>query len=268
MAEVSTHRVPVTHRLLPGATLAVYQRNLVVFRRIWRIFAAGLAEPFLWLASIGIGVGALVTGFEVGGRTVSYAEFVAPALLASTAFNGAIMDSTYNVFFKIKYDKVYDAMLATPVTTGDIVRGDLAWATTRGTLYSAVFLLAMGALNLTHTWWVLLALPATVLISLSVGAVGFALTTFMRSWQDFEYIQLAIMPMLLFSGIFFPVTGYPDALRWVVEATPMYRAVVLVRELSTGAPGWASLVSVAYLLVMALVGTLVAARRMDRVMRP
>jgi lipooligosaccharide transport system permease protein len=227
-----------------------------------------MVSPFLWLASIGVGVGALVTGFEVGGQELSYAEFVAPALLASTALNGAIMDSTFNVFFKLKYDRVYDAMLATPLTTGDIVRGDLAWATSRGAIYSAVFLLAMAFLGLAHSWWLLLALPATLLISLATSAVGFALTTFMRSWQDFEYIQLAMMPMLLFSGIFFPVTTYPDVLRWIVELTPMYRAVALVRELSVGAPGWASLASVAYLLVMAAIGVSIASRRLDRVMRP
>lgn len=251
-----------------GGAPAVFERNLTVFRRIWKLFLAGLAEPFLWLASIGVGVGALVTGFEVGGRQLSYAEFVAPALLASTALNGAIMDSTFNVFFKMKYDRVYDAMLATPLTTGDVVRGDLAWATTRGAVYSAVFLTAMGVLGLAGSWWVLLALPATVLISLATGSVGFALTTFMRSWQDFEYIQLAMMPMLLFSGIFFPVSTYPDALRWVVEVTPMYRAVALVRELAVGAPGWASLASVLYLLGMAAIGVAIASRRLDRLMRP
>ncbi len=252
---------------LQGAA-AVFERNLTVFRRIWKLFLAGLAEPFLWLASIGVGVGALVSGFDVGGRELSYAEFVAPALLASTALNGAIMDSTFNVFFKLKYDRVYDAMLATPLTTGDIVRGDLAWATARGAIYSAVFLVAMGVLGLVGSWWVLLALPATLMISLATGAVGFALTTFMRSWQDFEYIQLVMMPMVLFSGIFFPVSTYPDAVRWVVELTPMYRAVALVRELSIGAPGWASLASVAYLAAMAAIGVAIASRRLDRVMRP
>ncbi len=251
-----------------GGPASVFERNLTVFRRIWKLFLAGLAEPFLWLASIGVGVGALIAGFRVGGQELTYAEFVAPALLASTALNGAIMDSTFNVFFKLKYDRVYDAMLATPLTTGDIVRGDLAWATARGAIYSTVFLLAMGVLGLTHSWWVLLALPATVLISLATSAVGFALTTFMRSWQDFEYIQLVMMPMMLFSGIFFPVSTYPDALRWVVEVTPMYRAVALVRELSIGAPGWASVASVAYLLVMAAIGVSIASRRLDQVMRP
>jgi lipooligosaccharide transport system permease protein len=178
------------------------------------------------------------------------------------------MDSTFNVFFKLKYDRTYDAMLATPLSTGDIVRGDLAWATARGAIYSTVFLVAMAVLGLVGSWWVVLALPATVLIGLATGAVGFALTTFMRSWQDFEYIQLVMMPMMLFSGTFFPVSTYPDGLRWVIELTPMYRAVALVRELSTGAPGWASLGSVAYLLVMAVIGVAIASRRLDRVMRP
>lgn len=249
-----------------GGPRSVIERNLLIVRRNWKPFLSVFAEPFIWLFSIGIGVGALVDGFEVGGRQLAYEEFVAPAMLAAVAANGAILDTTFNVFFKLRYDKTYEAMIATPLTPVDIVRGDLTWALLRGSLYSAAFLLAMLALGMISSPLALLALPAAMLTGFAFGGVGFALTTFMRSWQDFELVTLAMMPLLLFSATFFPVTAYPDAVRWVVEATPLYRAVVLVRELSTGMVSWASLVSVVYLVVMGAVGLRVAARRTDRIL--
>jgi lipooligosaccharide transport system permease protein len=249
-----------------GGPRALIERNTVLIRRNWKPFLSVFAEPFIWLFSIGIGVGALVDGFVVGGQELRYEEFVAPAMLAAVAANGAIIDTTFNVFFKLRYDKTYEAMVATPLTPLDIVRGDLTWALVRGSLYSATFLLAMVAMGMISSPWALLALPAATLSGFAFGGVGFALTTFMRSWQDFEFVTLAMMPLLLFSATFFPVDAYPEAVRWVVEATPLYRAVVLVRELCTGLVSWASLVSVVYLAVMGWVGLRVAARRMDRIL--
>jgi len=106
-------------------------------------------------------------------------------------------------------------------------------------------------------------LPAALLIGLAFGAVAMALTTYMRSWQDFELVTLSTLPMFLFSATFFPVTTYPGVLRWVVEATPLYRGVVLCRELTTGVVTWDSAVSVVYLVAMGLAGLLVARRRLD-----
>ena len=88
----------------------------------------------------------------------------------------------------------------------------------------------------------------------------------MRSWQDFELVTLTMMPLVLFSATFFPVSAYPDALRWVVEVTPLYRGVVLVRELTVGAPTWASLLSVGYLLVVGAIGVTIASRRVHRIL--
>ena len=106
-------------------------------------------------------------------------------------------------------------------------------------------------------------MPAALLIGLAFGGVCMALTTWMRSWQDFEWVTLATIPMFLFSATFFPVEAYPGVVRWVVELTPLYRGVVLCRELTTGAVSWASLLSVAYLVVMGVAGLLVVRRRLD-----
>lgn len=121
----------------------------------------------------------------------------------------------------------------------------------------------MLAMGLVSSWWAVLVVPAALLIGAAFGAVCMALTTWMRSWQDFELVTLATLPMFLFSATFFPVSAYPGAVRWVVEATPLYRGVVLCRELTTGAVTWASAVSVVYLLVMVVVGLLLCRRRLD-----
>ncbi len=225
-------------------------RNYLVYRRVWKLFLTGFLEPVFYLLSIGIGVGQLVEGFEFNGEPIEYAAFVAPGMLAASAFNGALLDSTYNVFFKLRYDKLYDQMLATPLTTGDVARGEIVWGQLRGGSYSAAFLVVMLAMGLIDSWWALLALPAALLIGFAFSAVFMSITTFFKSWQDFDKITLVQLPLFLFSATFFPVTAFDGWLRWVVEATPLYRGVVLCRELTTGSVTVASAVSVVYLVAM------------------
>ncbi len=249
-----------------GGASSLFVRNFLAYRRGWAYFVTGFLEPVLYLLSIGIGVGALVTGFEVGGHHLGYTEFVAPAMLATSAMNGALIDSTFNVFFKLKFQKAYDAVLATPLGPADVARGEVSWAVSRGAIYSAGFLGVMAVMGLLGSWLAVLALPAAVLIGFAVAGAGMALTTYMKSWQHFEYIQLATMPMFLFSATFFPVTTYTGVWRWVVEVTPLYRGVVLVRELCTGLVTVESAISVVYLLVMGAVGITVASRRLGRLL--
>ncbi len=238
-------------------------RSYIVYRQQWKLFLTGFLEPVFFLFSIGIGVGQLIGQFEVNGQAIPYAEFVAPGMLAVSAFNGALMDSTYNVFFKLKYEKLYDQMLATPLTTADIARGEIIWGQLRGSSYSAAFLLLMWALGMLHSWTAILALPAALLIGFAFSAVCMAATTWMTSWQDFDKITLVQLPLFLFSATFFPITAYDGWLRWVVEATPLYRGVVLCRELTLGDVGIESVVSIVYLVVMGLIGMLVVRRRLD-----
>lgn len=244
----------------------IVRRNFTVYKSSWLVFLTGFLEPVLYLFSIGIGVGQMIDGFTFNGRFVSYAAFVAPAMLAASAMNGAILDSTFGIFFKLRYDKVYEGVLATPMRTVDIARGELAWSLMRSATYAAGFVVVMAAMGLASSWWAVLAWPATWLIGFAFAGLGMALTTFMKSWQDFEYIQLGIVPMFLFSATFFPVTAYPGVLRWVVEATPLYRGVTLTRELSTGAVTLDSLVSVVYLLALGALGLTIASRRLDKLL--
>ncbi|MBA2559157.1 MAG: ABC transporter permease [Propionibacteriales bacterium] len=240
----------------------VVERNFLVYRRNWVIFLSGMFEPVLFLLSIGVGVGSLVGRFPLAdGSQVGYVEFVAPAMLAASAMNGALFDSTYNVFFKMTFEKQYDALLATPLGPGDIARGEVTWALLRGACYSAAFIVIMVVMGLVTSWWMLLALPATMLIGYAFAGTGMALTTWMRSWQDFEYVQLAIMPMFLFSATFYPLSTYPDPIEAIVRWTPLYQGVVLCRDMALGTMGWECVTAVLYLAVMGSVGLYVASRR-------
>ena len=261
-----TSTTPARHLDPLAATRLLVWRSTLVYRKEWKLFVTGFLEPLFYLLSIGIGVGALIPTFTFHGHHVPYAEFVAPGMLAASAFQGAMIDSTFSFFFRLRYDKVYDGILATPMSTADIARGEIAWSQIRGGAYSTVFLLVMAALGLTHSWWAVLALPATLLIGFAFAAVGMAVTTWMTSWQDFDKVTAVQLPLFLFSATFFPVTVFHGALRWVVEATPLYRGVVLCRELTTGVLTWDSAVSVVYLVVMGLAGAAVVRRRLDKLL--
>ncbi len=258
--------VTLTARVVPvpvrGTGWRLVERNFVVYKRAWPIFLTGFLEPVLYLFSIGIGVAGLVSGFRLpDGELIGYTAYVAPALLAASAMNGSLFDSTYGLFFRMKYAKLYDAILATPLRPWDVATGELTWALLRGAAYSAMFVLVMSLMGLVASWWTVLALPAAMLIGYAFGGAGMALTTWMTSWQDFEYIQLAIMPMFLFSGTFYPLSAYPHLLQWLVQVTPLYQGVTLCRALTTGHLGVGTLVAVAYLAAMGTGGLLVAARR-------
>lgn len=243
------------------------ERNIMHFRRTWIILLSGFFEPVFYLFGIGYGLGSLVPSVVgADGRAISYGLFVAPALLASSAMNGAIYDSTFNVFFKLRYAKTYDAVLATPLGVGDIALGEITWALMRGTVYSLGFVIVMLAFGLVASPWALLTLPAAMLIGFAFAAVGMAATTFMREWTDFDYVTMVTLPLFLFSATFYPITAYPEALQVVVSLTPLYQGVDLLRALTTGAVSPGILGHVVYLLVMGLVGLWIASRRLDKLL--
>lgn len=250
-----------------GMARALIQRNLIAWKHAWPTLVSGFFEPVFYLFSLGIGLGALVGEVSLpDGGSVSYAAFVAPALLASSAMNGAVFDTTGNVFFKLKYAKLYDCVLATPLGPRDVAVAEVTWALLRGTAYAAAFLAVMAVSGTVSSWWAVLTLPAAVLIGLAFAGVGMAATTFMRSWQDFDLVQLAVLPMFLFSATFYPLGTYPPSLQWVVQVTPLYHAVALTRDLALASIGPAILGHVVYLAVLGLAGMFVAARRLERLL--
>jgi lipooligosaccharide transport system permease protein len=256
--------VPV--RVGTGRSRGVLERNAVNMRRGWLVVLSGFFEPLFYLLSIGVGLGALVGSVHVGGHLVPYRTFVAPAMLATSAMNAAIAETTFNVFHKLRFSKLYTAVLNTPVAPGDIAVGEISWSVVRGGLYSATFLVVMAALGLVGSWWALLALPAALLLGGAFAAVGMALTTFMRSWTDFEYVTLVQLPLFLFSATFYPLSTYPGPVQLVVRLTPLYQGVALLRGLVTGDVGPVLLVHAAYLAVMGAVGLVLTARRLERLL--
>lgn len=238
------------------------ERNVLVYRHTWMILFSGFFEPVFYLFSIGVGIGHLVGNVE----GVPYRTFVAPALMASSAMNGATLESTMNIFHKLKYAKIYDAVLATPVDVGDVALGEIAWCLIRGALYGTGFMVVMTAMGLVESPWGILALPAAVLIGFAFAATGMAATTYVRSWSDFEIVQLVLVPLFLFSATFFPLSTYAAPMRIVVQCTPLYHGVALIRSLTTGDVSAALLWHVAYLTGMGVIGLLVTSRRLARLL--
>jgi lipooligosaccharide transport system permease protein len=183
-------------------------------------------------------------------------------MLATSAMNGAIFDATYNMFFKLKYARTFEAMLATPIGPRDIAIGEVAWSMLRVGVYATGFVVISLALGLVLSWWALLALPVALLVGTSFSAVGMAATTWIRGFADFDYIQLAIVPLFLLSATFYPVSTYPPHLRWVVELSPLYHGVALERALFLGDVGWGLMGHVAVLVVLAAVGVVATRRRL------
>ena len=244
----------------------LFERNLMVYRRAWMIIFSGVFEPLFYLFSMGIGLGHFVGKVPgPGGQLVSYASFVAPALLASAAMNGAVYDSS-NVFWKIKYQKTYDAVLSTPVGPADVVVGETAWALFRGFLYAVSFLVVAAVLGLIESPWAILALPGAVLIGFAFAGMGVAAITYFRTWQDFELLALVQLPMFLFSATFFPMSTYPDAIQWVVRFSPLYHANELLRSLNFGTIGWEQAVNIVYVAALGVAGVYVAQRRIGRLL--
>jgi lipooligosaccharide transport system permease protein len=189
-------------------------------------------------------------------------------MLANAAMNGAIFDTTYNFFSKLKYGKTYDGMLATPLDAHDIARGEVLWALARGGVYAIGFLLVMVAFGLVVSPWGVLVVPVALLIGFAFAGMGLGATTYMRSFLDFDKVAMAIVPLFLFSATFFPLERYPDALAWVVRCSPLYQGVVLCRALTLGEVHPALLLNVAYLAAMGYAGTRLASRRITQLLQP
>lgn len=250
----------------PGSGYLI-ERHARAYGHAWAMLVSGFFEPLFYLLSIGVGLGKLVGSVTgPGGHPIDFRSFVAPALLASSAMNGALFDSTYNVFFRLKYAKLYDAALATPMRADEIALGEIGWALIRGGLYGSAFMVVMLAFGLVHSVWAVADVPAALLIGFAFAGTGMAATTFMKSWQHFEYVILASLPMFLFSTTFYPLAVYPRPLQIAVECTPLYQGVALLRDLTLGVIEPVLLWRAAYLAVMGAIGLYIAGVRITRLL--
>jgi lipooligosaccharide transport system permease protein len=228
--------------------LAVWRRNASMYARTWRWnILPNFFEPVLYLLSIGIGVGAYITGM----RGLSYVEFLAPGLLCVAAMNGASFEVTYNIYVRLTYEKAYDAMLTTPVEPSDILAGEVLWAVTRATVYGGCFYLVLAAFGLAPLPVSLLAVPLLPLAGLLFAAIGISFSLRVQVIDMFSfYFTLFLTPLFLFSDVFFPLEERLSGIwLWVAELLPLLHPVRLARAVFYGQASLLVLWDLAYILV-------------------
>lgn len=218
-------------------TLRALRCWLVIYRRIWRSsVASSFLGPLFYLGAMGFGLGSLVNAHGTAGLGgVSYLQFVAPAILATQAMQTAISESTFPVFGSVKWNMTYISARATPLRPKDIYRGHLLFNTLRIAMNSAVFLAAMSAFGAARSPWVLLGLPAATLTGLAFAAPVAAWAVTLKVETSFNYVlRFGMIPLMLFSATFFPLSRLPGWMRPVAYATPLWHGVALCRGLSLG----------------------------------
>jgi lipooligosaccharide transport system permease protein len=248
-----------------GRSRVVLERSWIQFKSsAWIVVASGFIEPLLNLVVFGFGVGQFIGDIQLeNGQSVSYASFVVPGLLATAAMMGAVMDATWNVFFKIHESRLYHAMLATSLGPMDVALGEIAWALLRGALYSSAFMIVVTPLGLIESWWALLAIPAGALIGFGFAAIGMAATSYMTSFQHMGMINIVILPITLFSGSFFPLSILPSWIANIVRWTPLTQGIDLMRMLTLGTVYSSIWVHVLYFTVFIAGGLYFTTRRLN-----
>ena len=252
-------------RYYAGRSRAVIERSYIAFKSsTWFVILSGFVEPVLYLLSFGYGVGQFIGNIDSGtGKMVSYAAFIAPGLLATSAMNGAVYDSTWNVFFKMHESRLYHGMLATSLGPLDVALGEMAWALLRGLVYAMGFMIVVAPLGLIPSWWGILAIPAAVLIAFGFAALGMAITSYFTTFQQMGLINVALLPIFLFSGAFYPLSVFPGWAQAFIKVLPLWHGIELIRGLTLGAINMGLLNHVLYFLVMIVGGLFFTTRRLN-----
>jgi lipooligosaccharide transport system permease protein len=263
IAERQANRMGAKH--YAGRSHVILERSLVALKSSnWFPVVSGFLEPLLYLFSFGYGVGTLIGDIQVSnGQVVSYAMFIAPGLLATSAMNGAIYDSTWNVYFKLHEGKIYHGMLATSLGPLDVALGEILTALIRGFAYAVGFMAVATPMGLIPSWWGVLAIPAAVLIAFGFASIGMAITSYFKSYQQMGLINISLLPIFLFSGSFYPLSVFPDWAQIIIKTLPLWHAIELIRNLSLGIINFSLLGHIAYFLVMIVVGLFFTTRRLN-----
>jgi lipooligosaccharide transport system permease protein len=259
----TTVRAPSAAALpsLPGRwdlSVRAFRCWLVMYRRTWRSSIwSSVFGPLFYLGAMGYGLGSLVDKHgtaSLGG--VPYPVFVAPAVLAVQAMNSGLSNAMFPVFGGIHWNKIYIAARATMLRPADIYRGHLLFITMRIAMNSACFVVVMAAFGLVKSWWAVLLLPASVLLGAAFAAPIAAWAVTLRVQTPMNYvIRFGSVPLMLFSGTFFPVSQLPGWLRPIAYATPLWHGAALCRSLSLGTVTVGSAaIHVGYLVAMTAIG--------------
>ena len=251
------------HDVYSGRARVLIQRSYFAMKSSsWLIILSGFFEPVFYLLSFGYGVGQLIGEIEYAGELIPYIAFIAPALLATSAMNGAIYDSTWNVFFKMRYARTYQGMLSTSLGPLDVALGVIGWALLRGFAYAIGFMVIVTPLGIVISWWAVLAVPTAVLIAFGFASLGMAITSYLTSFQQMNWLNFFLLPMFLFSGTFFPLEIYPDALQSLVKLLPLWHAVELMRAVMLGNLETGDVAHIAYFLAMIAAGLWFTTKRL------
>lgn len=207
----------------------LWQRNVLSYSHSWQInILPNFFEPFFYLLAIGFGLGRFVE--TIGG--VEYASFIAPGLAATSAMYGTTFEVTFNVFVKLHFEKLYDAVVVTPLAPEDVVVGEMIWGITRSLIYGLPFVLIASFFGLIDSWWALASPLAVVAVGFCFSMIGLTFTAFIPRIDLYSfYYTLFITPMFLFSGIFFPIGSLPDWAEPLAWLSPLFHSAALFREL-------------------------------------
>jgi len=242
--------------LYSGNARAVIERGFkVILTQNWMILVSGFFEPVFYLMAMGFGLGGLIgTVTGPGGQQVDYVAYIAPALLATSAMNGAIYDSTWNVFFKMHFAKLYQGMMSTSLGPLDVAIGEIFMALFRGFLYALGFMAVLYGFGIVSGGGALLMIPAAVLVAFGFASFGMGVTSFMKTFQQMDVINFFMLPMFLLSSTLYPITVYPEPIQWFVKVMPLWHGIELMRQLSVGVFTAQTPVHVSYFLLMTVLG--------------
>jgi lipooligosaccharide transport system permease protein len=239
------------------------EHSLLVYRRVWRgTFFGTVLSPILYLSAMGVALGSLVPSMTAFGG-VPYIVFLAPGLLAAQAMQTATVESTWSLFAGFKWLKTFDAMIATPLGVRDIVIGHLYWLVVRVGIVTGVFLVVAFLFGAVSSPTAILAWPAAILTGVAFGMPLAAWTASRKTEQSFAFVfRFIVMPLFLFSGTFFPIEQFPDAIEPLAWLTPLFHGVSLTRALAVGHDLDPLVLAVHALVVLglAVAGTLIAFR--------
>ncbi|MFZ0242090.1 MAG: ABC transporter permease [Desulfobacterales bacterium] len=246
--------------------LRVWERNLVVYRRIWKVnFITPLLEPLFYILAFGLGFSGLVDTVFYDGLALSYTAFIAPALVATAVMWNAFFETTYGSFVRMYYQKTFDGMLATPLSLEEVIIAEIVWSATKAVAAATVMLLVLSVLGYVRLPLGLLLIPTALLGGLAFGAIGMFFTGILPTIDMFNLpIFLFVTPMFLFSGTFFPVSNLPAWAQPVALVFPLYHLTELARCFSLGAFETPPVLSILYLLLFFLIFGVLALKAMRR----
>lgn len=234
--------------------LRVWERNLVVYKKIWKVnFLTPLLEPLFYILAFGLGFSGLIDNVKYGGADLSYTEFIAPALIATAVMWNSFFETTYASFVRMYYQKTFDGMLATPLSLEEIIIAEIAWSATKSMGAATIMLIVLGLMGFVQFPIGLLLIPLAFFGGLAFGAIGMFFTGIIPTIEMFNLpIFLFITPMFLFSGTFFPVSNLPVWAQPVALASPLYHLAELARWFSIGTKEISPIISIGYLTVFFL----------------